>query len=131
MEQAVGGTLDEQEFPYKSQGGATKLAGALSALGGGGKSGGTSKSLRSALLSKSSKSTADANSGASMDLGAGDIIPLNAKAPRVVVFVLGGATRGEMRAAYEVSRETGAEVLIGGTSLSIPSMFVSQLVALA
>lgn len=131
MESAVAGSLDEVEFPYKSQGGAAKLSAALVALGGASAKGGATKSLRSALLSKSSKAGAADAGGAAVDLGGGSLISLNPKAPRVVVFMLGGATRGEMRAAYDVTRDTGAEVILGGTSLCIPSMFVSQLVALA
>ncbi|ORC92821.1 syntaxin binding protein 1 [Trypanosoma theileri] len=46
---------------------------------------------------------------------------------RIVVFVLGGVTCGEMRAAYEISKKLGREVIIGGTSILRPEVFIKEL----
>ena len=46
---------------------------------------------------------------------------------RLVVVVLGGVTYSELRSAYEVSREKRKEVIIGGTQLLTPDMFLAQL----
>jgi syntaxin-binding protein 1 len=46
---------------------------------------------------------------------------------RVVLFVLGGATYGEVRAGYEVSKLTRTETMVGGTSLLTPAKFLSAL----
>lgn len=43
-----------------------------------------------------------------------NVIPLpKSDAPILIIFVLGGVTFSETRAAYEVSRQLGCEVLIG------------------
>ena len=47
--------------------------------------------------------------------------------PRVVVAVLGGATYSELRAAYEVSRDTHREVIMGGSALLAPGGFLASL----
>ena len=47
--------------------------------------------------------------------------------PRVVVAVLGGATYSELRAAYEVSRDTHREVILGGSTLLAPGGFLASL----
>ena len=46
---------------------------------------------------------------------------------RVVVAVLGGATYSELRAAYEVSRDTHREVILGGSALLAPGGFLASL----
>ncbi|KAH9577668.1 Sec1-like protein [Trypanosoma melophagium] len=58
--------------------------------------------------------------------GAEGSVTLTSK-QRIVVFVLGGVTCGEMRAAYEVSKKMGREVIIGGTSILRPEVFVKEL----
>eukprot|EP00959_Pyramimonas_sp_CCMP1952_P026187 549763-Pyramimonas_sp.AAC.1 len=49
---------------------------------------------------------------------------------RLVVFVIGGITRSEVRTAYEISRATGRDVIIGSTSLDTPIEFLSHLKSL-
>ncbi|KAJ1447668.1 Sec1-like protein [Pelagophyceae sp. CCMP2097] len=46
---------------------------------------------------------------------------------RVIVLFLGGVTYSEVRSAYEVSAATGREVVIGGTSLLTPQLFLDSL----
>ena len=43
------------------------------------------------------------------------------------VAVLGGATYSELRAAYEVSRDTHREVIMGGSALLAPGGFLASL----
>ena len=56
----------------------------------------------------------------------GSVIPPR----RLIVFVVGGVTRGEMREAHALSRELGREVLIGGTEVFTPEAFMGELARL-
>lgn len=49
---------------------------------------------------------------------------------RLVVFVIGGVTRSEMRAAHQASKLTGRDVILASTSVLRPSTFAEQLAAL-
>ena len=46
---------------------------------------------------------------------------------RVVVFVVGGITRSEMRVAHVLSKRLGREIVLGGTSLDDPATFLHNL----
>eukprot|EP00878_Enallax_costatus_P026221 GHUV01028111.1.p1 GENE.GHUV01028111.1~~GHUV01028111.1.p1 ORF type:complete len:161 (+),score=35.93 GHUV01028111.1:236-718(+) len=46
---------------------------------------------------------------------------------RLLVFVIGGVTRSEMRAVHEVAKKTGRDVLLGSTAVLKPAGFLSQL----
>lgn len=46
---------------------------------------------------------------------------------RIVVFVLGGITRGEMRVAHQLSQKLGRDVVLGSTSVEKPRDFVDLL----
>ena len=45
----------------------------------------------------------------------------------MVVFVVGGITRSEMRAAHKLSPKLGRPVLLGGTALDTPGAFLKRL----
>ncbi|RNE97575.1 putative syntaxin binding protein [Trypanosoma conorhini] len=62
-----------------------------------------------------------------LDLGgSGGMIALR-NPQRIVLFVLGGVTCSERRAAYEISKKYGREVILGGTSMLRPEVFVQEL----
>lgn len=46
---------------------------------------------------------------------------------RIVVFVVGGITRSEIRVAHKLSTRLGRDIILGGTSADIPSTFVKGL----
>ena len=45
----------------------------------------------------------------------------------MIAFVVGGVTRSEMRVAHKLTARTGREVLLGGTTVDNPSVFLRQL----
>lgn len=46
---------------------------------------------------------------------------------RLLVFVIGGVTRSEMRAVHEVAKKNSRDVLLGSTAVLKPAGFLSQL----
>mmetsp|Transcript_17574 Transcript_17574/g.42325 ORF Transcript_17574/g.42325 Transcript_17574/m.42325 type:complete len:657 (+) Transcript_17574:41-2011(+) len=50
--------------------------------------------------------------------------------PRVIVFVLGGTTYSELRAAYELTKKADREVVIASTEILTPQRFLAGLSAL-
>ena len=49
---------------------------------------------------------------------------------RLIIFVVGGVTRGETREAHVLSEQLGREVLIGGTEVFTPEGFMRELAKL-
>jgi syntaxin-binding protein 1 len=49
---------------------------------------------------------------------------------RLIVFVVGGVTRGETREAHALARSLGRDVIIGGTDVFSPEQFVRRLAGL-
>eukprot|EP01114_Cavostelium_apophysatum_P002022 TRINITY_DN1176_c0_g1_i1.p1 TRINITY_DN1176_c0_g1~~TRINITY_DN1176_c0_g1_i1.p1 ORF type:complete len:627 (+),score=182.39 TRINITY_DN1176_c0_g1_i1:2117-3997(+) len=47
--------------------------------------------------------------------------------PRLIIFIAGGVTLSETRAAYELTKKLNREVIIGGTSVITPKSFVEEL----
>lgn len=125
MEQCAVGTLPPAQYPFLKAADESKLNPSNFTVGGGAASSSiVTKSLRAA---KSSSSTASSTaSGKSIDLGHGELVPL-LTGPRIVVFVVGGATRGELRCAYEATRAKKREIIIGSTCTLSSNNFVTQL----
>lgn len=83
-------------------------------------------------LRRGSEATASGASGsiysqvtgamAGLGLGGG-----GAAGRKLLVFVVGGVTRSEMRAVHELSRRTGRDILLGSTAVLKPTGFLSQL----
>lgn len=105
MENAVEGKLDNKLFPY------------LLTREGGGMMAGGATSARSARMFGNwhkDKSQAETKS-----------------LPRLIVFVVGGASYSEARCAYEVTQANkGWEVLVGGTELLTPDGFLYRILSL-
>ncbi len=53
--------------------------------------------------------------------------PVKRGGPTIIIFVVGGMTYSEMRAAYEASAATNCEVIIGSTHIVTPTRFMDQL----
>ena len=60
------------------------------------------------------------------------LITRNKQVPRIIIFFLGGFTYSECRVAYEIAQEQGYQwdILIGGTHLITPKIFLNNLSAL-
>ena len=105
MEDCVDGNLDSKVFPYL-----------MTREGGGLLSGGAS-SARSARMYGNwhkDKSQAEARS-----------------LPRLIVFIIGGASYSEVRCSYEVTKANKSwEVLVGGTELLTPDGFLYRILNL-
>ncbi|MEW5299818.1 MAG: hypothetical protein WDW36_002793 [Sanguina aurantia] len=48
-------------------------------------------------------------------------------ARRLVVFVIGGASRSEMRVVHALSRSLGRDIILGSTSIETPTSFTDML----
>lgn len=104
--------LPESEYPYVSK-----------PVGRGGPSGSTVTSARSRHSSMGwAKRAAAQSGGAELDV---EGIKLQGK--RLIVFVIGGVTRSEMRSSYSMSKALGRDVLLGSTSVESPKSFMSKL----
>ena len=136
------GALDANEYP--PIGGPSKGTASSSA----------SASLTSPTKSKSvrTRTTASwATHGSAGSLGAGDGNAAGATAAgvrhartdstssqsvsrrsnrRLIVFVIGGMTRGEIREAHALSKKLHREVIVGSTSVETPASFVEKLASL-
>eukprot|EP00884_Botryococcus_braunii_P006265 jgi/Botrbrau1/1563/Bobra.0107s0050.1 len=60
-------------------------------------------------------------------VGAGREDAAQPKGRRVIVFIVGGITRSEMRTVHKLSGKLGRDVLLGGTSIINPSTFMKGL----
>jgi len=52
------------------------------------------------------------------------------KKKRIIIFVLGGVTRGEIREGFHLSEELDRDVFIGGTSILNPETFIGDLMSI-
>lgn len=52
---------------------------------------------------------------------------INLQGRRIVVFVVGGITRSEMRVAHLLSKKLGRDIVLGGTSIDEPEIFLKNL----
>jgi len=103
--------LPESEYPYISK-----------PVGRSGPSGTAITSARSRTSSVGWAKRAATQSGADLDVGS---IKLQGK--RLIVFVVGGVSRSEMRASYTMSKALGRDVILGSTSVETPKSFMSKL----
>lgn len=46
---------------------------------------------------------------------------------RVVVFVIGGMSRSELRVAHVLSAKLGRDIILGSTSVETPTTFLNRL----
>ncbi|KAK9819584.1 hypothetical protein WJX72_000024 [[Myrmecia] bisecta] len=53
------------------------------------------------------------------------------KGKRVVVYVIGGVTRSEMRVAHKLSAKLGREIILGGSTVDTPAGFLKHLKGLS
>jgi len=59
--------------------------------------------------------------------GAAGAAAASAPARKLIVFILGGAARSEMRVVHEVAKQMGRDVLLASNSVDTPRSFVSML----
>ncbi|KAH9464613.1 hypothetical protein MJO28_001686 [Puccinia striiformis f. sp. tritici] len=110
LQDAVSGKLDQTVFPYMGDNPAmSALNGVGAAPGGGGPT-----SLRSAKPSWQRPRS--------------KVAPANRE--RIMVFVAGGLTYAEVRAAYEISEAHSKDVIIGSTHICTPKQYIADLASL-
>lgn len=112
LEAQVSNSLKQDEFPYVNPPSDT-----------GGNLGGKGVSVRGPRTKAGWTKSAAGGSG-SMD---GKELSTAARGKRLVVFVIGGITRSELRAAHLLSAKLGRDIILGSTSVDTPASFVERL----
>jgi len=132
------GTLDALEYPTIGGGGASAAASAATFL-----SPTKAKSVRTrteaswATRTSSAESVADgeATDSTTVRHQRQDSTSSNRASKRasrrLIVFIVGGVTRGELREAHALSKTLHREVIIGSTSVETPASFIEKLTTLA
>ncbi|KAG2501418.1 hypothetical protein HYH03_001201 [Edaphochlamys debaryana] len=115
VEDLDAGKLSAEEYPYVRQPSADAEAEAL-------------KVAPSARTNRSGLNWAKRKDGAADGAGGSQNGP---GGRRLVVFILGGATRGEMRVAHQLSSQLNRDVVLATTSVDTPAHFVDLLYNLA
>ncbi|KAK9790963.1 hypothetical protein WJX73_004764 [Symbiochloris irregularis] len=93
----------------------------------GGGAGGRGASVRSRPAGWARRAaTASAGSG-NLDAPASN----GARGRRVVIFVIGGITRSELRVAHLMSAKLGRDVVLGSNVVDTPKSYLSRLAALS
>lgn len=120
MERAAGGKLNRARYPYVQESDPTRKPKGTTKFGGEDDSGMAAR-VRAVKYewdwTDSAGSSRDLETGRPKNLAA-SLMP-NAR-QTIIVFVIGGITFAEIRAAYDASRLSGADVYIGGTSVLTP-----------
>ena len=101
--------------------------GKASATGRKGKAGsGVASSVRKSNAGATSRwSTASATGNKKQGGG-----PLNLSGPRIIVFIIGGASYSELRVCRDITEQQGREVIIGSTALLSAQDFINDLTKL-
>ncbi|KPI84218.1 putative syntaxin binding protein 1 [Leptomonas seymouri] len=137
LKAAANNTLSLSDFPRFTGVSNAGLAGVANAGRGTAAAGSglQRRTLRSGAYSNDAQNRNVAMNGAGgeskimLDLGHEGQFALKSR-QRVVLFVLGGATYGEVRAGYEISKLMHTEAMVGGTSMLTPAKFLSALTSL-
>ncbi|KAJ3300467.1 vacuolar sorting protein VPS33/slp1 [Borealophlyctis nickersoniae] len=129
MEDQIKNAADSKTFPWVREPPAAELTGrpATWAVG-------TDPEVQVPVRTKANwatrnkvQSSGGVSAGGMVGLAARPVDDLRANGARLIVFVLGGATYGEVKACYDVTKETQREIIIGSTEILTPGKFVDQL----
>ncbi|KXZ43944.1 VPS45 protein [Gonium pectorale] len=119
VEEMAAGRLSEVEYPYVKPPSAEAAEAAARAAAT------SARTARSGLnWARKNKEGGPEGAGGSGSGAAG-----GGGGRRLVVFILGGATRGEMRVAHVLSSHLGRDVVLASTAVASPSAFVDDLYA--
>ncbi|KAI8609559.1 Sec1-like protein [Chytriomyces sp. MP71] len=147
MEDQIKGTLDPVVFPWIKEPPPASSKIGMSTIGRGGSANGHAgdddlpatgvqktkpswATARAAAANRTPATAASASSGSGLPGSKRPVLDpavLKSNGPRVILFVLGGMTFSEMRAANEVMVENRREVLIGSTHTINPHIFLDTL----
>ena len=128
VEQLQAGALSPEEYPFvrDPQGrGAGEPSGA-----GGGRRGPSARSARTRSSWARRANHSNQDEGDPSGLGLQDI-RLGVGRKRLVVFIIGGLTRSEMRVAHKLSAQLGRDIVLGSTNVSDPAEFITQMKAVS
>ncbi|GFR45030.1 hypothetical protein Agub_g6292 [Astrephomene gubernaculifera] len=114
LQELAAGRMSAEEYPYVRQ-------------PSGDPEGESARAAASARTARSGLNWARRKEGAEGASGSG----AGPTGRRLVVFIIGGATRGEMRVVHQLSSQLGRDVILGSTSVDSPNAFVDLLYHLA
>eukprot|EP00158_Paraphelidium_tribonemae_P008493 Partr_v1_DN28591_c1_g1_i2_m73046 putative syntaxin binding protein len=127
MTEACEGVLSPEVFPFvkKDVSGSTKSTPASSTISSPAViTPVTATSLRSTKPSWHNRGPSEASKASTMPERVEDT---RRKGGKIIIFVVGGMTYSEMRAAYEVTNAFNKDVIIGGTHITTPTRFVDDI----
>lgn len=145
IEDASGGRLSQEEYPYVRPPGSPTVSGSASGFGAGsvslsdsgGGPGSTDSTPKAGVASfRTVKATGTwakkAATGYSGTPGerSGQADSSGGRGNRIFAFVIGGFTFSELRVAHRMSARLGRDVMLGGTSVVTPALFMRQVLEL-
>ncbi|KAJ3216032.1 vacuolar sorting protein VPS33/slp1 [Dinochytrium kinnereticum] len=82
------------------------------------------RTTRPSWATKAKSTFSSGNDSSSVKMATAEEEEYRRNGPRIILFMLGGATFSEIRACYEVMKESKRDILIGSTNLHNPTQYI-------